>query len=95
MRVNGRAQISVEAELCASFAIEGRSARSVVVITIDAVYFQCARAIKRSDLWNPDRHIDPANLPTPGQILEKTSAKAIDGETYDREWPERAQKTMW
>lgn len=95
LRVNGRAQISVEAELCASFAMEGRPARSVIVITIDAVYFQCARAIKRSDLWNPDRHVDPASLPTPGQILERTSSKAIDGDVYDREWPERARKTMW
>jgi PPOX class probable FMN-dependent enzyme len=95
LRVNGRAQISVEAELCASFAMEGRPARSVIVITIDAVYFQCARAIKRSDLWNPETRVDPASLPTPGQILERTSEKAIDGDAYDREWPERARKTMW
>jgi PPOX class probable FMN-dependent enzyme len=95
LRLNGRAQISVEAELCASFAMEGRPARSVIVITIDAVYFQCARAIKRSDLWNPETRVDPASLPTPGQILERTSEKAIDGDAYDREWPERARKTMW
>jgi hypothetical protein len=67
----------------------------VIVITIDAVYFQCARAIKRSDLWNPDRRVDPASLPTPGQILERLSAEAIDGDAYDPEWPERARKTMW
>jgi uncharacterized protein len=95
LRVNGRAVISVEAELCASFAVEGRPARSVAVVTIDAVYFQCARAIKRSDLWNPVKHIDPATLPTPGRILERASACDIDAETYDREWPERARKTMW
>ena len=75
--------------------MEGKPARSVTVIAIEAVYFQCARAIKRSDLWNPDKHIDPSTLPTPGKILERTSAHDIDGETYDREWPERAQKTMW
>jgi hypothetical protein len=95
LRVNGRAYVSVEAELCASFAMEGRPARSVTVITVEAVYFQCARAIKRSDLWNPERHVDPSSLPSPGTILERTSARAIDGEAYDREWPERARKTMW
>jgi PPOX class probable FMN-dependent enzyme len=95
LRVNGRAYISIDASLCASFTVEGKPARSVVVIDVDAVYFQCARAIRRSDLWNPEKHADPKSLPTPGQILEITSRKAIDGEAYDREWPERAKASMW
>lgn len=95
LRVNGRATISVDADLCASFAIEGKSARSVLVVAIEAVYFQCARAIVRSELWNPERHVDPKSLPTPGDILEKTSRRSIDGSAYDAEWPSRAKATMW
>ncbi len=95
LRVNGRAHISVDATLCASFAVEGKPARSVIVLDIEAVYFQCARCIRRSDLWSPERHVDPASLPTPGQILAATSARRIDGEAYDAEWPDRAAKTMW
>ena len=95
LRVNGRAHISIDAALCASFIVEGKPARSVIVIDVDAVYFQCARAIRRSDLWNPEKHIDPKSLPTPGKILEVTSQKSIDGEAYDREWPERARTSMW
>lgn len=95
LRVNGRAVVDIDPELCASFAVEGKPARSVIVLSIDAVYFQCARAIHRSDLWNPEKHVDPAQLPSPGSILARTSAARIDGDTYDREWPERARKTMW
>jgi PPOX class probable FMN-dependent enzyme len=95
LRVNGRGRISVDAALCASFSVEGKPARSVIVIDVEAVYFQCARAIRRSDLWNPEKHADPKSLPTPGKILEVTSRKSIDGETYDREWPERAKTSMW
>ncbi|AZO47042.1 MAG: pyridoxamine 5'-phosphate oxidase family protein [Mesorhizobium sp.] len=95
LRVNGRAHITTDAGLCASFSVDGKPARSVTVIAVDSVYFQCARAIVRSELWNPAKHVDPKALPTPGQILEITSRKNIDGETYDREWPERAKKTMW
>ena len=95
LRINGRAHISIDAALCTSFTVEGKPARSVIVIDVDAVYFQCARAIRRSDLWNPDRHVDPKVLPTPGKILEVTSQKSIDGEAYDREWPERARTSMW
>ena len=95
LRVNGRAHISIDRDLCKSFIVEGKPARSVIVIAVDAVYFQCARAIRRSDLWNPEKHVDPKALPTPGKILEVTSRKSIDGETHDREWPERAKASMW
>ena len=95
LRVNGTARLSIDPELCASFAVDGHAPRSVVVMAIQAVYFQCARAIVRSELWNPDRHGDPKMLPTPGSILAATSKARIDGEAYDADWPERARKTMW
>ncbi|MGF1626088.1 MAG: pyridoxamine 5'-phosphate oxidase family protein [Alphaproteobacteria bacterium] len=95
LRVNGRAQISVDPELCTSFAVDGKPPRSVIVIGIDAVYFQCARAIVRAELWNPDRHVDPAALPTPGRILAALSDARVGGEVYDREWPERARQSLW
>ena len=95
LRVNGRAALSIDQELRASFAVEGKLPRTVMVIAVETVFFQCARAIKRSELWNPERHVDPKSLPTPGAVLAALSGDRIDGETYDREWPERARKSMW
>jgi PPOX class probable FMN-dependent enzyme len=95
LRVNGRAYITTDPTLCTSFTVDGKPARSITVIDVEAVYFQCARAIVRSELWNPARHVDPKSLPTPGRILEITSRKSIDGEAYEKEWPERAKKSMW
>ena len=95
LRVNGRAQISVDSELLGSFKVEGNAPRTVVVMTVDEIYFQCARAIVRSDLWNPDKRVDPRSLPTPGQILAGMSDNRVGGESYDREWPERARRTLW
>lgn len=66
-----------------------------MVVAIDAVYFQCARAIHRSELWNPQKHVDPKSLPTPGRILAVTGKACIDGAAYDAEWPARAKKSMW
>ena len=83
------------AELLESFAVEDKAPRSVTVIEVDAVYFQCARALVRSELWNPQRHVDPKSLPTAGQILAALSGERVGGETYDREWPGRAAATMW
>ena len=95
LRVNGRARLSVAPDLLESFAIEEKAPRSVTVIEVDAVYFQCARALVRSELWNPERHVDPKSLPSAGQILAALSNDRVGGATYDREWPGRAAATMW
>ena len=95
LRLNGTAHLSADPDLLASFAVKGQAPRSVIVIAIQRVYFQCARAIVRSELWNPERHVDPASLPTPGDILAAMSQARVGGRAYDEEWPERAAKTMW
>jgi PPOX class probable FMN-dependent enzyme len=95
LRVNGNALVSRDADLLASFKMDGKAPRSVIVMTVEEIYFQCARAIVRADLWNPDKRVDPKTLPTPGQILAAMSDNSVGGEDYDREWPERARQTMW
>src|ERR1700742_3316378 len=95
LRINGDAFVTADQALRDSFKMDGKAPRTVIVMTVGEIYFQCARAIVRSDLWNPDKRVDPNTLPTPGQILASMSDNAVGGESYDREWPERAQKTMW
>lgn len=95
IRVNGRAQLSVDPDLLASFAVEEKAPRSVIVLHVDEAYFQCARAIVRSDLWNPAHHVDPKTLPTPGDILREMSEGRVGGAEYDAVWNARAQATLW
>ncbi|MCG6205553.1 pyridoxamine 5'-phosphate oxidase family protein [Rhodopseudomonas sp. HC1] len=95
LRINGRAIISADAALLESFRVEGKAPRTVMVISVEEIYFQCGRALIRSELWNPDRHIDPATLPTPGQILASMTEGRVGGDDYDRAWPRRASETMW
>lgn len=94
MRINGRGVVTNDEEVLSSFEMDGKHPRTVIVITIGEVYFQCARALIRSELWNPQTFVDPRSLPTPGLML-KAATGDFDHETYDREWPERAAKTMW
>ena len=95
LRVNGRAQISVDQALLELFVMDGKAPRSVIVVTVDSVYFQCARALVRSELWNPAHHRQPKELPSAGQILAALSNERVGGETYDREWAGRAARTLW
>lgn len=95
LRVNGRAKLSIEPVLLDSFKMDGKAPRSVIVLNVEAIYFQCARALIRSELWNPARHIDPKSLPTAGQILAGLSEERVGGSDYDRNWAQRAKETMW
>jgi uncharacterized protein len=95
LRVNGRAHVSADPALLACFKMDGKAPRTVVVMTVEEIYFQCARAIVRSDLWNPDKRVDARTLPTPGQILAEMSENRVGGGEYDRAWPERARQSLW
>ncbi|MCV0426862.1 MAG: pyridoxamine 5'-phosphate oxidase family protein [Roseibium sp.] len=94
LRINGKAVISVDADLLASFEKEGKLPRSVIMVTIEAVYFQCARALMRAGLWKTENQISKGDLPTPGLIMNEIK-ESFDGEAYDQAWPERAAKSMW
>jgi PPOX class probable FMN-dependent enzyme len=95
LRVNGCAVISVEPALLESFAVDGKPPKSVIAITVDAIYFQCARAILRSELWNPQKHVARERLPSAGQILAAVTANRFDGEAYDKTLPERQKSTLY
>lgn len=95
LRANGKAQISVDTQLLASFAVEEKAPRSAIVLKIDKIYFQCARAIIRSGLWDEASKTDPNIVPTAGQMLAALTNSEVGGKVYDDEWPERAQKSMW
>ena len=95
LRVNGRARISTAPALLERCAHEGTLPHSVLVIEVARVFFQCARAIKRSNLWAAASQIARESLPSPGLILQTLSAEAIDGAAYDGELQERQRRTMY
>jgi uncharacterized protein len=95
LRVNGRAAISVDPALLDRFAVDGKAPRSVLVVAVETVFFQCSRAIVRSQLWDPSRHVERSGLPSAGTILAELSRSRIDGEDYDRALPERVKATLY
>jgi uncharacterized protein len=95
LRVNGTARISASPALCAEFAIDGKNPASVLVISVTSVFFQCARAIKRSRLWSPTQHVEADAVPSPGAILQALSGSSIDGAAYDAALQPRQQATLY
>lgn len=95
LRINGRAVISDDPTLLDSLAIDGKQPRTALVITVETVYFQCARAVLRAGLWDSNSQVNAKSLPSAGEILEAASNARINGENFDRDWSERAVKTLW
>jgi uncharacterized protein len=95
IRVIGRATISTDPELCGTFTMQGKAPRCVLVITVESVFYQCAKAIVRSKLWDPATQVERSTLPTAGQILAELTASKIDADAHDRNAPERLKATIY
>jgi uncharacterized protein len=95
LRVNGRAVLSRNAELCASFVVNGAAPKIVIVFEVDTVMFQCARAIVRSRLWDPAIARRPDELPTAGAMLVDATNGEEGGPAYDAALPERIRTTLY
>ena len=92
VRVNGRARISVAPDLLRRLAMDGKPPRCVLVITVETVFFQCARAMKRASLWEAR---ETAQVPSAGDMLAALTHNAIDGAAYDRALPARQRDTLY
>lgn len=94
MRVNGRAALTTDETLCASMAMNGKPPKLLIRVTADQVYFQCPKSIIRGKIWDPNNHIDPKTLPTAGTMVQALE-DAFDGDTFDRNYPERIKQTIY
>jgi uncharacterized protein len=88
-RVNGTAEIVDDPELLAASAVSGKVPRLGLLVAIEEAYTQCPKALIRSELWNPERHVDRSELPKTGEILRSLNDPSFDAEGYERE---RAQR---
>jgi uncharacterized protein len=82
-RVNGRARIVDDPELLAASEVEGKEPQLGILVEVDEAYTQCPKAFLRSELWNPERHIDRSELPSQGEILRAIADPELDVEEYD------------
>jgi len=95
MRVNGTAEILTDPELLTRFSMQGKPPRSVIRVNVEKAYFQCQKALARSQLWSPDSIIERSSLPTAGRMQQAVLGNTFDGATYDAEYPDYMKRTMY
>lgn len=93
-RVNGRATLTTDADLLAPCAVEGKVPLLGVLVDIEQAYTQCSKAFLRAQLWDARRHVDPATLPTGGQVHRAIQGAQFDAEAYDTERAERYRQRV-
>jgi uncharacterized protein len=93
-RVNGRATVTTDAALLAPCVVQGQVPLLGVLVDIDEAYTQCSKALLRSQLWDLQRFIDPATMPTGGQIHRAIQGEQFDAEQYDQERAERYRRRV-
>lgn len=94
VRINGKGRISVDPDLLASFEMQGKAPRSVLLVEVETIYFQCQKALARSRLWSADAQIRKGDVPTAGDFI-KAVDDTFDGATYDATYPEHMKTTIY
>ena len=92
VRVNGNAVLTNDEEITGQFSQRGKEHRSVIVIDVSEVYYQCAKALMRSRLWQGED--EDYQVPTAGQLIKELKAE-FDADTYDAGYEEYAKDRMW
>lgn len=91
VRVNGRAVLTADPAVTGRFETNGKQPKTVIVLTVEEAYFQCAKAVMRSGLWDD---APTEGLPTAGQFLKERNAE-FDAEGYDEGYADYAKDRMW
>lgn len=95
IRINGKATISSDPARLEAHVMEGKLPKTVITVKVDAVYFQCQKAIYRSGLWTEEAKVDRSTLPTAGQISKALSKDEFDADAYDKAYPARMKATAY
>ncbi len=93
VRVNGTGIVSRDAHLIQQFEKQGKQPRTVIVITIEEVYYQCAKALMRSRLWSQPPE-ECSEIPTAGQFRAEVE-EGFDAAAYDKGYAEYAKPRFW
>ena len=66
LRMNGEAALTTDPALLAEMAVDGKEPRLAIILTVEEAYLHCAKAFRRSHLWEPEAYLDRSELPSAG-----------------------------
>ncbi len=97
LRVNGRACLTTDPDVLDRCAVKDKRPRAAIGVTVTQAYMHCAKAFRRSELWNPATWPDRADLPSYGCMIRDQAAGLADvpAEAIDKDLEASYAATMW
>lgn len=75
LRINGKATITTDPAILERAIVDRKQPKVAIHVAVEEAFFHCAKAFRRSRLWQPDAIVDRACMPTLARIiLEQTAA---------------------
>src|SRR5215471_1519537 len=85
LRVNGRACITRDPDLLGTMAVDGKVPSLAIGVEVEEVFLHCAKAFKRSGLWEPARWPDISGLVSSARIFhDQVKIPGMTVEDYER-----------
>lgn len=79
LRINGKGRLVTAPDLLAEMAVDGRVPRLAILVEIEEVFLHCAKAFRRSKLWDPTQFQDRSEMPSLARmILDQTTGAPED-----------------
>lgn len=75
LRVNGTAVVTPDVALLSGTEVNGKAPRAGILVSVDEVFFQCGKALKRSKLWSNDYRIERSSFPSLGRIIAEQTGQ--------------------
>jgi uncharacterized protein len=94
LRVNGRASVTTDPALLEPLAVNGKAPRSGILVAAEEIYFHCGKALIRSDLWNPEKHVARGAFPPLGRIIAEQIG-GIDPDEAERQTAESYRTRLY
>jgi PPOX class probable FMN-dependent enzyme len=85
LRVNGQATLVTDPEILEGMSVNDRAPKLAIVVKVGEVFLHCAKAFRRSKLWNPDHFQSRDEMPSLSKIiLDQTTGAPSDEEEMRR-----------
>jgi PPOX class probable FMN-dependent enzyme len=97
LRVNGHACVTTDPAVLDACAVKVRRPKAAIGVTVTQQYMHCAKAFRRSALWQPDSWPDRSTIPTLGCIIRDQipALRDVPVETIDQSLEASYAKTLW
>jgi PPOX class probable FMN-dependent enzyme len=95
LRVNGRASVTTDPAILERTALDGTTPKVAIVVTVEECFIHCAKALRRSGIWEPESWAPVDRRPTAGAVIADQFKLDIDPALIDADLEVGYQATMW